>query len=119
MTCDVCGAPALPTAGVCAFCRSPLTGETDTSGLLEYLAGRLPTAKIRRQGLLGRGAVIDLRVRAAGRQYRSRLRQGQLEVEPEGAPAEWVERLLTDLSQDAAADARLRSAVTRAGWALR
>jgi hypothetical protein len=119
LTCEVCSAPALPAAGRCAFCRSPLAAEADTSGLLDYLAGRLPAAHARRRGLLRRGPVRELRIRAAGAQYRARLRQGRLELEPDLPPAEWADRLLGDLSRDAAADGRLRSTMTRAGWALR
>ena len=121
MSCEVCGAPSIPATGVCAFCRSPLEVPAETGRLLEYLAGRLPAscARVRRRGLLRRGPVQEVRVRAGAGQYRGRLRHGRLQLDPEAPAAEWVDRLLADLSQRATSDAALRSAMTRSGWALR
>jgi hypothetical protein len=115
MACTVCGAPPLPVGGRCVFCRSSLDEGADAGGLLDYLAGRLPSADARR-GVLGSGAVSDVRVVASGRSYRARLRRGALELEPAGEPAEWVERLLADLTLDAAGDRAVRSALAAAGW---
>jgi hypothetical protein len=115
MACAVCGAPPLPVRGTCVFCRSRLEEGADADGLLDYLAGRLPGAEARR-GVLGSGAVSDVRVVAAGRSYRARLRRGALELQPAGEAAEWVERLLADLTRDAAGDRAVRSALAAAGW---
>ena len=121
MSCEVCGAPPVPDTATCAFCRSPLEAPAETGRLLEYLAGRLPAScvRVRRRGLLRRGPVEELRVRAAAAQYRGRLRHGRLQLDPEAPAAEWVDRLLADLSRQAATDGALRSAMTRSGWALR
>ena len=43
---------------------------------------------------------------------------GQL-LSPVLAPPAWTERLLVALSREAAADAEVRRAVSRSGWALR
>jgi hypothetical protein len=40
-------------------------------------------------------------------------------MRPPAPPAEWVDLLLTALSEEAATDAPLRSRMTRTGWALR
>jgi hypothetical protein len=118
LRCEVCGAPSLPLLGACAFCRAALAGEPDPSGLLEYLAGRLPSASVGR-GLLGRSPPREVRIVAAGTDYQVTRSGRNLRFGPEAPPPEWVDRLLKDLSRDAAADARLRAAMTRAGWALR
>ena len=118
MRCGVCGAPSLPLLGACAFCRSPLADTPDTNGLLEYLAQKLPTASVSR-GLLDRRSLREVRIVAAGADYRV-SRQGQgLRFGPEAPAPEWVDLMLRDLSRDAAGDAQLRAAITRAGWALR
>lgn len=119
MRCEVCGAPPLPLAGACAFCRAPLEAEADASGLVDYVASRLPFARATGSGLLRRGPIDDLRVEAAGTRYRARVRGGQLRLEPEAPPAEWVDGLVAALSRNAATAPSVRSAVTRAGWALR
>ena len=118
MKCEVCGAPPLPLQGACAFCRSPLPTGSDTDGLIDYLASRLPEARASR-GLLGRSPVREVQLEAAGVRYGAALRAGRLRLRPEAAPAEWVDQLIRDLSREAATNPRLRTAVTRAGWALR
>lgn len=115
MSCEVCAAPPLPLAGACVFCRSPLPAEADAAGLLDYLAARVPGARVRRSGVLRRGPVGDLRV--AG--LRGRLRGERLVLQPEAAPAEWADRLLAVLSAQAAGDPGARAALSRSGWALR
>jgi hypothetical protein len=118
LKCEVCGAPSLPLDGTCAFCRSPLVADADPDGLLEYLASRLPGARTSR-GLLGRSPLRDVEMKAGGIRYGAELRAGRLRLRPQAPPAEWVDHLLRDLSREAATNPRLRSAVTRAGWALR
>lgn len=115
MTCAVCGAPALPYRGACVFCRSPLEADPDPAGLLEYLAGHLPEARARR-GLLGRGPIRFLRVRAGGREFTGRLRDGDLALEPAEPPAEWCEALLAALRFEAVSDHDLRRRLARSGW---
>jgi hypothetical protein len=118
LKCEVCGAPPLPLGGACAFCRSPLAADSDADGLLDYLASKLPEARASR-GLLGRSSLREVQLEAAGVRYGAALRTGRLRLRPEAPPAEWVDQLLRDLSREAATNPRLRSAVTRAGWALR
>ncbi len=121
MTCPVCAAPALPLDGRCVFCRCQLAAG-DPQGipdrLLEYLAGRLPTARPRR-AFLGWGGVTRLEVRAAGRRFVARRRRRRLVLEPPAPLAEWVDELLAAVSVEAAADHGLRAALSRAGWAFR
>lgn len=117
MTCSVCGAPALPVDGACAFCQSPLAEEGEGEGLLDYVAAHVPTARGRR-GLIGRGPVTRLRVEAGGRRFSGRLRKGELELEPESDPRAWAHELVRALAADAAADHELRRALTRSGWSL-
>lgn len=118
-TCEVCSAPALPLAGACVFCRTPLSEQPpELAGLLDYVAARLPVAEARR-GLFGRGPVRRLRVEASGERFQARFRRHGLVLEPELAPAAWVDRLLAALSRRAASDGDVRAAVSRAGWALR
>jgi hypothetical protein len=117
--CEVCSAPALPLEGACVFCRSPLDGERATdSGLLDYLGERVRQARVRR-GLFGRGPVRKFDVEAGGERFSARLRPEQVALRPELDLELWVDRLLAGLSRDAAADAELRTAMTRAGWRLR
>jgi hypothetical protein len=118
LKCEVCGAPSLPLQGACAFCRSPLTSEADPDGLLDYLAASLPVARVHR-GMLGLSSSRELGLTAGGIRYRVALRAGRLRLRPEAQPAEWVDRLLHDLSREAESDAGIRAAVTHAGWALR
>lgn len=119
MICEVCSAPAIRLDGACVFCRSPLEeGPANTSSLLEYLAERVSSARVRR-GLFGRGPVRRFEVEAGGEKFAARLRPDEMTVRPELELPFWVDRLLAALSRDAAADAGLRSAMTRAGWRLR
>jgi hypothetical protein len=118
MVCEVCGAPPLPTRGSCVFCHSPLESPADPAGLLDYLAAKLPQADAQR-GAFGSSAVRDLRLLAAGRHYRGRLRRDGLHLEPPAEVADWVDGLLSDLSRDAAGNRAVRSALTNAGWAFR
>ena len=116
-SCVICGAPSLPLRGACVFCRSPLETAADPDGLLDYLAAKLPRAEAQRP--FGAGTVKDLRLLAAGRSYHARLRRGALQLEPEAEAAHWVDRLLADLSREAAADRTVRSALANAGWDMR
>ena len=118
MTCEVCSAPPLPLNGVCVFCHSPLAAGADTTGLLDYLAERLPQARRRRTLFRGR-QVRDLTIDAAGVVYRGRLGRSGIELQPVLEPARWAHALLAALSGRAAADSELRSAISRSGWALR
>jgi hypothetical protein len=118
LKCEVCGAPPLPLDGACAFCRSPLAAGPDPDGLLDYLASRLPGAHVGR-GLLGRAALREVELKAGGIRYGAALRAGRLRLRPEAGPAEWVDHLVRDLSREAETNPGLRTAVTRAGWALR
>jgi hypothetical protein len=94
LKCEVCGAPPLPLDGACVFCRSPLAADPDPDGR-------------------------EVELKAGGIRYGAALRAGRLRLRPESAPAEWVDHLLGDLSREAESNPRLRTAVTRAGWALR
>jgi len=51
--------------------------------------------------------------------FEARLKRGRLVLLPDLPPARWVDRLLRALSAEAAADAGLRSDLSRAGWQLR
>ena len=116
MTCLVCGAPALPLEGACVFCHAPVEAtEPDPTGLLDYLAERLPGARAGR-GPLRRGPVRSLRVSAGGRRFRARLGARGLELEPQAAPVEWCEQLMSALRFEAAGDHDLRRALSRSGW---
>lgn len=115
MTCSVCGAPALPYRGACVFCRTPLDAEPDPAGLLDYLAGHLPAARVRR-GVFGRGPVRAIALDVGGRHFRGRLRNEQLVLEPDSAPAEWCESLLGALRFEAASDHDMRRQLARSGW---
>ena len=119
MICQVCSAPALLLDGACAFCRSPLDS-AQASGLvlLEYLGERITHARVRR-GVFGRGPVRRFEVEAGGEKFSARLRSSELRLRPDLDLELWVDRLLTGLSRDAAANAGVRSAMTRAGWRLR
>ena len=117
--CTVCGAP--PLARSCVFCGTPHRSFTAPTvvGLLDYLALHLPQARAHRSGLLGRGPVQRFELQAGGQSFRARFRRGELVLAPLLAPPAWTERLLTALSREAAADAEVRRAVSRSGWALR
>ncbi|HEY8643569.1 MAG TPA: hypothetical protein VIO84_12470 [Candidatus Dormibacteraeota bacterium] len=117
--CTVCGAP--PLARSCVFCRTQHRSFTAPTvvGLLDYLALHLPQARAQRGGLLGRGSVQRFEVQAGGETFAARFRKGELVLAPLLAPPAWTERLLVALSREAAADAEVRRAVSRSGWALR
>lgn len=119
LTCEVCAAPVLPLHGACAFCRSTLPatgGEPD--GLLNYLMEKLPRGEARRAALNPQ-RLKRFRVVAASQTFEARLRQGGLVLSPQLTPADWVDHLLQALTEDAARDASLRTALSKAGWALR
>jgi hypothetical protein len=88
-------------------------------GLLDYLALHLPQARVRRGGLLSRGPVQRFELRAGGEGFGGRFRKGELVLAPALPAAAWTEKLLVALSREAAADADVRRAVSRSGWALR
>ena len=118
MNCAVCSAPALPLEGACVFCHAPITGEDDSAELLDYLVERIPTAKVKR-GHLNRGPITELVLDIAGRTFRVRVKNEQLELLPPVHLTAWVDLLLTKLSDAAQVDPDLRRAVLRSGWALR
>ncbi|TMC00804.1 MAG: hypothetical protein E6J40_01260 [Chloroflexi bacterium] len=118
LTCAVCGAPALPLDGTCVFCHAPLDREDDPFELLDYLVERIPIAKVRR-GHLNRGPIIELTVDVGGRTFRARWEKENLEFQPPVMLTAWLDLLLSGLSDAAGADADLRRAVLRSGWALR
>ena len=118
MSCAVCSAPALPLEGACVFCHAPISGEDDATDLLDYLVERIPVAKVKR-GHLNRGPITELVLDIAGRSFRARVKNEQLELLPPVHLTAWVDLLLTKLSDAAAVDPDLRRAVLRSGWALR
>jgi len=109
----------MPLEGACVFCHAPIAGEEDDPAqLLDYLAERIPTAKVKR-GHLNRGPITELVLEIAGRTFRARVKNEQLELLPPVHLTAWVDLLLTKLSDAAAVDPNLRRAVLRSGWALR
>jgi len=118
VACPVCSAPSMPLEGACVFCHTPISGEEDTTQLLDYLVERLPTAKVKR-GHLNRGPITELVLDIAGRSFRARVKNEQLDLVPPVHLTAWVDLLLTKLSDAAAVDPVLRRAVLRSGWALR
>jgi hypothetical protein len=119
MRCDTCGAPAVLLANACVFCRTPIADSHAPAELLDYLAARLPDAKVKRFGLTRRGPVRQLKMTAGETEFAARLRRGRLLLTPDLAPARWVEQLLHQLSGEAAGDPDLRARLSRAGWKLR
>jgi hypothetical protein len=118
LNCAVCSAPALTLDGACVFCHAPISGEDDTTELLDYLVERIPVAKVKR-GHLNRGPITELVLDIAGRSFRARVKNEHLELLPPVHLTAWVDLLLTKLSDAAAVDPDLRRAVLRSGWALR
>jgi len=114
----VCSAPALPLEGACVFCHAPISGEDESGRLLDYLVERIPVAKVKR-GHLNRGPITELVLDIAGRSFRARVKNEELELLPPVSLTAWVDLLLTKLSDAAAVDPDLRRAVLRSGWALR
>jgi hypothetical protein len=119
MRCDTCGAPAVLLGNACVFCATPIADSHAPADLLDYLAARLPAARVKRFGVTRRGPVRELRLTAGDADFRARLRRGRLELTPDLPPARWVDRLLHLLSDEAAADADLRARLSRSGWKLR
>ncbi len=116
MNCPICQAPALPLDGACVFCHSPIGADEDSAELLDYLAEKIPIAKVKRN----RGRITDLTVETRGRRSRASMnKKGALELEPPVHLTAWVDLLLTRLSDAAAVDPDLRRAYLRSGWALR
>jgi hypothetical protein len=116
LNCTICQAPALPLDGACVFCHSPIGAEEDAGELLDYLAEKIPIAKVKRT----RGRITDLTVDARGRKCRAYVnKKDALELEPPVHLTAWVDLLLNRLSDAAATDADLRRAYLRSGWALR
>jgi hypothetical protein len=114
----VCSAPALPLEGACVFCHAPISGEDESGQLLDYLVERIPVAKVKR-GHLNRGPITELVLDIAGRSFRARVKNEELELLPPVHLIAWLDLLLTKLSDAAAVDPDLRRAVLRSGWALR
>ena len=118
MNCTICQAPALPLDRACVFCHAPMSEEDDTAELLDYLAERIPIARVKREHR-NRGPVTDLSVDLGGKTFRVYWKKEKLEVQPPVHLTAWVDLLLTRLSDAAAVDADLRRAFLRSGWALR
>ena len=118
LSCPVCAAPALPLDGMCVFCHAPLEKEDEPFELLDYLVERIPIARAKR-GHLNRGPIAELVVEVGGRTFRARWNKEELEFQPPVRLTAWLDLLLSRLSDAAAADADLRRAVLRSGWALR
>jgi hypothetical protein len=119
-TCLVCRAPEIELRGRCAFCGAEIegVGDTEVSGLLDYLATRLPGVETGR-GVLGRGPVRELRAKVGDEEYQARLRKDGLELLPSAEPAAWVDMLVASFTEAAASDRELRAALSRTGWAWR
>jgi hypothetical protein len=115
LSCTVCQAPAVPLDGTCVFCHAPIGGDDDPDELLDYLAEKIPSAKVKRN----RGHVTELVVDIRGRSCKAYYKKEALELEPPVHLTAWVDLLLTRLSDAAAVDADLRRAFLRSGWALR
>ena len=118
LTCEVCGAPALPLDGVCVFCHAPLREGDEPIELLDYLVERIPQAKAKR-GHLKRGPVTEVVFEVAGKSFRARWIKEELEFHPPVLMTAWLDLLLTRLSDAAGDDHDLRRSMLRSGWALR
>ncbi|MFZ0217504.1 MAG: hypothetical protein WAM30_16355 [Candidatus Dormiibacterota bacterium] len=117
--CSVCEAPALPVAGACVFCATPLVERGEPDGLLDYIAGRLPGAVGSRSGLLHRGPVQRLEVRIGDAAFQLELKKDGLELLPAEPPEDWVGDLVQALTAAAEGDVDRRAALSRTGWAWR
>jgi hypothetical protein len=95
-----------------------MSDDEDTSELLDFLVERIPTAKAKR-GHLNRGPITEVVIDVEGRTFRARVKDEMLDLVPPVHLTAWVDLLLTKLSDAAAADADMRRAVLRSGWALR
>jgi hypothetical protein len=89
--------------------------DEDPDELLDYLAEKIPIAKVKRN----RGRITDLTVDFRGKACRAYFKKEVLELQPPVRLTAWVDLLLTRLSDAAAIDADLRRAFLRSGWALR
>lgn len=116
--CAACAAPALLAGGGCAFCGAPLEAEGVGAGLLDYLATRLPGAEVGR-GMLGKGAVRELKVRLGGQDFHARQRKDGIELTPSAEPSRWAGLLVAAFTEAARCDYPLRQALSRTGWAWR
>ncbi len=106
----------MPLDGACVFCHSPIGTEEDPGELLDYLAEKIPIARVKRN----RGRITDLTVETRGRSCRAFInKKDVLELVPSVHLTAWVDLLLGRLSDAAAFDADLRRAYLRSGWALR
>jgi hypothetical protein len=103
----------------CVFCRTPVADSHAPADLLDYLVARIPSARVKRFGLRGRGPVRELSLTVGDAVFSAKVSRGRLQLVPELAPARWVDRILTALSAEAAGDAGLRARLSRAGWKLR
>ena len=119
MRCETCGAPAVILDNACVFCRTPVSESHAPAELLDYLGPRLAGADVKRFGFRRRGPVRELSVTVGVTTFTARVVRGRLQLSPTLAPAAWVDRLLTALSQEATGDAALRARLSRAGWKLR
>jgi hypothetical protein len=116
LNCTVCQAPALPLDGACVFCHTPIGDEEDPEELLDYLAEKIPIAKVKKS----HGRITDLTVETHGRTYRASInKKDALELVPPVHLTAWVDLLLNRLSDAAGTDANLRGAYLKSGWALR
>ena len=116
--CPVCSAPAFSLDGNCVFCHAPLAGVGDPIELLEYLAERIPTARVKR-GAWNRGPLTEVAFEVGGRTFRAHWKDAALELEPAVDLTAWLDLLLTRLSDMAMLDGAMRRSVLRSGWALR
>jgi hypothetical protein len=95
-----------------------MTDEEDADELLDYLAEKIPIAKTKRPHR-HRGPITELSIDVGGRVFRVARKKEALELQPPVHLTAWVDLLLNRLSDAAAADADLRRAFLRSGWALR
>src|SRR5438270_1011517 len=100
MRCEVCGAPAVLLGNACVFCRTPVADSHAPAELLDYLATRVPGAKVKRFGLGSKGPVRELKALVGEREFGARIRRGRLELTPSLAPAKWADELVTALSKE-------------------
>ena len=61
MNCTICQAPPIPLDGTCVFCHAPIQDEDDPVELLDYLAERIPIAKVKRAHR-NRGPITEVTV---------------------------------------------------------
>ena len=95
-----------------------MLGDDDPVELLDYLAEKLPIAKVKRAHR-NHGDITELTVDVGGRSCRAYWKKEALVLEPPVHLTAWVDLLLTRLSDAAAVDGDLRRSYLRSGWALR